>query len=82
MYLPERPSDYLRRQVRVSAFASEQPAATMAKMGPMLMFGGDFPHPEGFASPLVDYQARMGAELDEATAVRFFGGNLAELLHR
>lgn len=77
-----RPSEYLRRQVRVSAFASEQPGSIMAQVGPMLMFGGDFPHPEGYASPLTEYQARSREQLDDATAARFFGGNLAELVHR
>ena len=79
--LAERPSDYLRRQVRVSAFASEKPADVMAQVGPMLMFGGDYPHPEGYASPLAQYQARCGDVFDDATAARFYGGNLAELLH-
>jgi predicted TIM-barrel fold metal-dependent hydrolase len=79
--LAERPSEYLKRQVRVSAFASEKPGALMAQVGPMLMFGGDFPHPEGYASPLADYQRRCGEVLDEATAARFYGGNVAELVH-
>lgn len=80
--LADRPSSYLRRQVRVSAFASEQPGSVMAQMGPMLMFGGDFPHPEGYASPLEDYRTRCRDRLDDDVAGRFFGGNLAELLHR
>jgi predicted TIM-barrel fold metal-dependent hydrolase len=80
--LAERPSDYLRRQVRVSAFAAEKPGAVMAQVGPMLMFGGDFPHPEGYASPLRDYQARCAADpMGDEVAARFYGGNLAELLH-
>lgn len=80
--LAERPSETLRRQVRISSFASEKPGALMAQVGPILMFGGDYPHPEGFDSPLVDYQRRAAEELDEDTAARFYGGNLAELLHR
>ena len=80
--LTERPSDYLRRQVRLSSFASEKPGALMGQVGPMLMFGGDFPHPEGYASPLTEYRARQNEALDDAVAARFFGGNLAELVHR
>ncbi|MFN0028283.1 MAG: amidohydrolase family protein [Acidimicrobiales bacterium] len=79
--LNERPSDYLRRQVRVSAFAAEKPGTVMEQVGPMLMFGGDFPHPEGYASPLVEYRAKANEELDPATSALFYGGNLAELLH-
>jgi hypothetical protein len=79
--LAERPSDYLRRQVRVSAFAAEKPGAVMEQVGPMLMFGGDFPHPEGYASPFVEYRAKTGEDLPDDLAARFYGGNLAELLH-
>jgi predicted TIM-barrel fold metal-dependent hydrolase len=79
--LPERPGDYLRRQVRVSSFAAEKPGAIMEQVGPILMFGGDFPHPEGYASPLVEYEAKAGEQLAADVAARFYGGNLAELLH-
>jgi len=79
--LAERPSDYLRRQVRVSAFAAEKPGAVMDQVGPILMFGGDFPHPEGYASPFAEYRARTGEDLADDVAARFYGGNLAELLH-
>ena len=50
-------------------------------VGPMLMFGGDFPHPEGYASPFVEYRAKTGEDLPDELAARFYGGNLAELLH-
>ena len=80
--LAERPSHYLRRQVRISSFAAEKPGAIMREVGPILMFGGDFPHPEGYASPLIEYQAKSREQLDDDTAARFFGGNMAELLHR
>ncbi len=80
--LPERPSDYLRRQVRLSAFAAEKPGALMEQLGPILMFGGDFPHPEGYASPLAEYRAKTGEQLADDVAAKFYGGNLAELLHR
>jgi hypothetical protein len=78
--LPERPSRYLLDQVRVSSFAAEKPGAIMDQVGPVLMFGGDFPHPEGYASPLVDYRARAREELPPHLAGPFYGGNLAELL--
>lgn len=77
--LAMKPSEYLQRNVRVSAFASEKPADIMSQVGPMLMFGGDFPHPEGNASPYVDFSAKAGA-IAEGDAEKFYGGNLAELL--
>ena len=80
--LHDRPSDYLRRQVHVSAFAAEKPDAVMEQVGPMLMFGGEFPHPEGYTSPLEDYRGKANEVLDPATSALFYGGNLAELLHR
>jgi predicted TIM-barrel fold metal-dependent hydrolase len=78
--LSERPSDYLRRNFRVSAFASEKPGALMEQMGPMLMFGGDFPHPEGHASPYADYSTKTGETLTPEVETAFYGGNVAELL--
>lgn len=78
--LPMKPSDYLRRNVRVSAFASEKPADIMGQVGPMLMFGGDFPHPEGHASPYEDFRAKAGQPMADDVAEKFYGGNLAELL--
>lgn len=78
--LSMRPSDYLKRNVRVSAFASEKPADIMSQVGPMLMFGGDFPHPEGHASPYEDFRAKAGPAMDDDLATAFYGGNLAELV--
>lgn len=78
--LTRKPSEYLRDHVRVSAFASEQPGTVMDQMGPMLMFGGDFPHPEGNASPYHDVSRRVGDVLTDDQAERFYGANLAELV--
>lgn len=78
--LRARPSDYLRQNIRVSSFAAERPAAIIEEVGPMLMFGGDFPHPEGHSSPYTDYVAKAGADLSDDDEAAFYGGNLAELL--
>ena len=78
--LTMKPSEYLRRNVRVSAFASEKPADIMNQVGPMLMFGGDFPHPEGHASPYDDYLAKAGRPMPDDVSAKFYGANLAELL--
>ena len=51
----------------------------MSQVGPMLMFGGDFPHPEGHASPYEDFCAKAGP-MPVADSEKFYGGNLAELL--
>ena len=55
-----RPSEYFRRQVRVSSFSYEQPARLTAKAGDLFMCCSDFPHSEGTATPVEDY-GRVGA---------------------
>jgi len=51
--LPLRPSDYVRRQVRVAVFCYEGPRPLIDQLGPeMLMFSSDYPHAEGIARPI------------------------------
>lgn len=50
-----RPSEYFRRQVRVSSFSYEQPARLCAKSGDLFMCCSDFPHSEGTSTPVEDY---------------------------
>ena len=54
-----RPSDYFRRQVRVSCFAYELPTRIAKQLGgaELLMACSDYPHSEGTAHPLADYAA-------------------------
>ncbi len=51
-----RPSEYFSRQVRVSSFSYEQPARLTAKSGDLFMCCSDYPHSEGTATPLQDYE--------------------------
>jgi predicted TIM-barrel fold metal-dependent hydrolase len=76
--LADEPSAYFRRQVRVGTFAGEDPAAHLAMVGPVLMFGGDYPHSEGEAS-FDAYQTKAGA-IDSDMAPAFYGGNARFLL--
>ncbi|MFN0027970.1 MAG: amidohydrolase family protein [Acidimicrobiales bacterium] len=78
--LADKPSDYFRRQVRVGTFAGEDPGGHLAQVGPLLMFGGDYPHSEG--EPSLDaYRAKAGP-IDPAMADAFYGGNMEFLLGR
>jgi hypothetical protein len=77
--LEGRPSEYFRRQVRVSSFSYEQPARLMAKAGDLFMCCSDFPHSEGTATPIEDYE-RVGAVPGEAPGL--FHDNIATLLTR
>ena len=57
--LDDRPSDYFRRQVRVSCFAYEWPGHLIGQAGELFMACSDYPHSEGTSTPLDDY-ARPG----------------------
>jgi predicted TIM-barrel fold metal-dependent hydrolase len=75
--LDMRPSDYFRRQVRVSSFSYEQPARLTAKSGDLFMCCSDFPHSEGTATPIEDY-ARTGCDPEGVPAL--FHDNVSTLL--
>jgi hypothetical protein len=78
------PSEYFRRQVRVSSFAYELPVNIGKQIGgaDILMACSDYPHSEGTADPLGDYAGggRFATRPDLAPA--FFGDNAALLLGR
>lgn len=72
-----RPSEYVRRHVRVAAFAYEQPARLVRQSGELFMACSDYPHSEGTTDPLGDYAA-AGSPLDATPPLA--GGNLSFLL--
>ena len=48
-----KPSDYLRRQVRVTPFPGEDVAELVKISSPELyLFSSDYPHPEGTKDPI------------------------------
>jgi predicted TIM-barrel fold metal-dependent hydrolase len=79
-----RPSEYFRRQVRVSSFAYELPAQIQRQLGgaEILMCCSDYPHSEGTARPVDDYAApaRYGLRPEDAPAL--FHDNAAFLLRK
>jgi len=75
------PSEYLRRQVRVAAFGFEWPAQMSSTVADLCMFGSDFPHAEGLARPLEDFQASGGPAPGAQTA-GLYHDNAAWLLGR
>jgi len=81
--LSMQPSDYFRRQVRVSSFYYESPADIVAQLGgtDILMCCSDYPHSEGSATPISDY-ASGGLDARAGAAPRFFSDNAAFLLRR
>jgi len=72
-----RPSEYVQRQVRVSSFSYEQPDRLAGKSSDLYMACSDFPHSEGTATPLADYE-RAGCRPEDAPGL--FGDNVRFLL--
>ena len=79
-----RPSEYFRRQVRVSSFSYELPEHLKAQLqgSELLMACSDFPHSEGTATPLPDYAATGKWGVDPDRAPGLFHDNAAFLLGR
>ena len=75
--LSMRPGDYFRRQVRVASFSYELPERLERQSGDLFMACSDYPHSEGTATPIEDYQ-RTGCDPAEHTGL--FGDNAAFLL--
>ena len=64
-----RPSEYFRRQVRVSSFSYELPARLIRQTGDLYMCCSDYPHSEGTATPL----GRLHERADSGRARRRAG---------
>ncbi len=79
--LSMRPSDYFRRQVRVSSFSYELPARLIRQTGDLYMCCSDFPHSEGTATPLDDYTGSV-VPVAPADAPGLFHDNVGMLLER
>ena len=79
-----RPSDYFKRQIRVSSFAYELPANLQRQLAgaDLLMCCSDYPHSEGTAQPLADYAAPGRLAVRPTDAPGLFHDNAAFLLHR
>lgn len=78
--LPLTPSEYLRRQVRVTPLAASQVLRSVLDSVPpeMLCFSSDYPHVEG-SDHAVEIFERQLHGIDEPVRAAFFGG-VADLL--
>lgn len=75
-----KPSEYIRRQVRVAAFSFEGPKRLVDLVGPdMFMYSSDWPHAEGISDPAAD-MAATGAQLEGDAARRYHADNVAFVL--
>jgi predicted TIM-barrel fold metal-dependent hydrolase len=75
----EHPSDVFRRHVWINPFHEEDMSQLVELLGAdRVMFGSDYPHPEGLAEP-VDFVKELSG-LPADTTERVMGGNLKELI--
>jgi predicted TIM-barrel fold metal-dependent hydrolase len=80
--LSMRPSDFVRRQVRVTPYPHEDAGWIIANSGEEIcMFSSDYPHIEGGRNPLKRFDATLdGTGADAVT--RFYSSNFLDLLGR
>jgi predicted TIM-barrel fold metal-dependent hydrolase len=77
---PEDPVEVFKRQVHVSPFWEEDLVALGDLIGvDRVLFGSDFPHPEGLADPASYVRELEGAP--EETVRKIMGANLARLMN-
>jgi len=75
----EPPSDVFRRHVWVNPFHEEDMSHLIDVLGAdRVMFGSDFPHPEGLAKP-AEFVHEL-TDMPDDTVRRVMGGNLKELI--
>ncbi|MCW2621266.1 MAG: conserved metal-dependent hydrolase [Frankiales bacterium] len=75
----EHPVEAFQRNFWVNPFAEDDAHEVVKALGvDRVLFGSDYPHPEGFAEPL-DYLDEL-AGLPDADIAKIMGGNLAGLM--
>src|SRR3954452_8932108 len=76
------PSEFVRRQVRVTPYPHEPAGWIVEHSGPeMPMFSSDYPHVEGGRNPVKRFDASL-ADCTEETTAAFYAGNFADLMGR
>lgn len=76
----ENPVDAIKRNIHISPFWEEDLVKLAGLLGEdNVLFGSDFPHPEGLANPR-GYLDEIGPASDELIA-KIMGGNLARLMN-
>jgi predicted TIM-barrel fold metal-dependent hydrolase len=76
----ENPVDAFKRNIYVSPFHEDEILALADELGAdHLLFGSDWPHPEGLAEPC-SYVDRLPPELADEDVAKIMGGNLARIM--
>jgi predicted TIM-barrel fold metal-dependent hydrolase len=75
-----RPSEYVRRQVRVTPYPAEDAGWIVAQAGEeVCLFSSDYPHVEGGRNPLRRFEASL-ADASERVKQRFYCDNFVDLM--
>lgn len=71
--LTMKPSDYIRRNIRVTPFRFEPVAKYIERYGlkECYCFSSDFPHPEGGTAPLAEFRRNIAAQGPEVAELLF-----------
>jgi predicted TIM-barrel fold metal-dependent hydrolase len=77
-----RPSEYLRRQVRVTPYPTEDVGWVIEQAGEdVCLFSSDYPHVEGGRNPIKRFEQNLKTVSDRAKQ-RFYHDNFADLMGR
>jgi len=77
-----RPSEYVRRQIRVTPYPTEPVGWIIAQAGEeVCLFSSDYPHVEGGRNPIKRFEQGL-EELGERARDRFYADNFVDLMGR
>jgi predicted TIM-barrel fold metal-dependent hydrolase len=75
-----RPSEYVRRQVRVTPYPTEPVGWIVAQAGEeVCLFSSDYPHVEGGRNPIRRFEASLEG-CDDSVKQRFYCDNFRDLM--
>jgi predicted TIM-barrel fold metal-dependent hydrolase len=75
-----RPTEYVRRQVRVTPYPTEDVGWIIENSAPeVCLFSSDYPHVEGGRRPIERFEASLG-DADESARRRFYCDNFRDLM--
>jgi predicted TIM-barrel fold metal-dependent hydrolase len=75
-----KPSEFVRRQLRVTPYPHEPAGWIIEHSGPeVMMFSSDYPHVEGGRNPMKRFETSL-EDCDDEVRYGFFRGNFADLM--
>jgi len=78
--LSMRPSDYVKRQVRVTPYPTEDVGRLVERVGSeLLLFSSDYPHVEGGRRPIERFERSLD-NVDAAARQAFYHDNFVDLM--